>query len=58
MFELVLIATDGYRDVTQYEYFGYAYQSSERTRHNDNTYTEGYIVNTETGELVHSWKRF
>lgn len=57
MYELVLVATDGYEDVTQYEYFGYAYQSSELTRHNDDMYIQGYIVNTETGEVVHSWTR-
>lgn len=57
MYELVLVATDGYEDVTQYEYFGYAYQSGELTRHNDDTYTRGCIVNMETGEVVHDWKR-
>lgn len=57
MYELVLVATDGYEDITQYEYFGYAYQSSELTRHNDDTYTRGCIVNMETGEVVHDWKR-
>lgn len=57
MYELVLVATDGYKDRTQYENGIKALASNILTRNNDDAYIAGDVIDMETGEVVHSWTR-